>query len=83
MAYFTMPSTEGGDSFTSGGAPGLKEFERELARTLDGIAALSRLSLTDDAAQATEIARAFSEIDEALADAVRQLYENVEDFDGA
>ena len=83
MAYFTMPPTEGGDSFTAGGAPGLKEFEQELARTLDGIAALSRLSLTDDAAQAAEIARAFSEIDEALADAVRQLNENVEDFDGA
>lgn len=57
------------------------EIARELTRILDGIDALSRLSPNQADPSGEQIARVFSIVDEALAEAVRQHYENIDDFD--
>lgn len=67
------------DSLSTEPDDAMKAIEGELSDILAGLDALRRLSPCEPDAKAARIARAYSIIDEALAAAVRQLYENMDD----
>lgn len=81
MVRAKPPRSQAEQSISEGEPALAPEIARELTRILDGIDGLRRLSPNPADPTGAQIARVFSIVDEALAEAVRQHYENIEDFD--